>query len=53
MPGDSEEYGAELGKDARFWKTYVKEADQWDAELVDGWNKWVKIKPRGPALALI
>ncbi|KAF8608429.1 hypothetical protein BDV93DRAFT_249423 [Ceratobasidium sp. AG-I] len=37
-PGD-DEYGAELGKDARFWKTYVKEADQWDAELVDGWSK--------------
>ncbi|KAF8598465.1 hypothetical protein BDV93DRAFT_512473 [Ceratobasidium sp. AG-I] len=37
--GGGEEYGAELGKDARFWKTYVKEADQWDAELVDGWSK--------------
>ncbi|KAF8594730.1 hypothetical protein BDV93DRAFT_131735 [Ceratobasidium sp. AG-I] len=34
-----DEYGAELGRDARFWRTYVKEADQWDAELVEGWNK--------------
>ncbi|EUC54423.1 transmembrane protein, putative, partial [Rhizoctonia solani AG-3 Rhs1AP] len=33
----SEEYG--LGKESRFWKTYVKEADRWDEELVDGWNK--------------
>ncbi|CUA77092.1 hypothetical protein RSOLAG22IIIB_12537 [Rhizoctonia solani] len=33
----SEELG--LGKDAIFWKTYVKETDRWDEELVDGWNK--------------
>ncbi|CAE6450993.1 unnamed protein product [Rhizoctonia solani] len=31
--------GAELGKDARFWKVYVKETDNWDEELVHGWNK--------------
>ncbi|EUC62838.1 transmembrane protein, putative [Rhizoctonia solani AG-3 Rhs1AP] len=34
-----DEYGAELGKEARVWKVYVKEADRWDAELVEGWNK--------------
>ncbi|CAE6474673.1 unnamed protein product [Rhizoctonia solani] len=34
-----DEYGAELTRDARVWKVYVKEADRWDAELVDGWNK--------------
>ncbi|KAJ1303003.1 hypothetical protein OPQ81_011205 [Rhizoctonia solani] len=33
----SEEYG--LGKEAKFWQTYVKETDSWDAELVGGWNK--------------
>ncbi|CAE6434554.1 unnamed protein product [Rhizoctonia solani] len=33
----SEEYG--LGKEAKFWKTYVKEADRWDEELVGGWNQ--------------
>ncbi|KAH7345432.1 hypothetical protein B0J17DRAFT_563735, partial [Rhizoctonia solani] len=34
-----DEYGAELGKEARVWKVYVKETDRWDEELVDGWNK--------------
>ncbi|CAE6350536.1 unnamed protein product, partial [Rhizoctonia solani] len=35
----SDEYGAELGKEARVWHVYVKETDRWDAELVEGWNK--------------
>ncbi|KAG8739919.1 hypothetical protein FRC11_000501, partial [Ceratobasidium sp. 423] len=30
--------GTELGKEARIWRTYVKQSDKWDAELVDGWN---------------
>jgi hypothetical protein len=34
-----DEYGAELAKDAKVWKVYVKEADGRDAEVVDGWNK--------------
>ncbi|CAE6440446.1 unnamed protein product [Rhizoctonia solani] len=34
-----DEYGAELRRDARVWKTYVREADKFDAELVDGWNR--------------
>ncbi|CAE6417384.1 unnamed protein product [Rhizoctonia solani] len=34
-----DEYGAELGKEAKVWKVYVNETDRWDAELVDGWNK--------------
>ncbi|CAE6503904.1 unnamed protein product [Rhizoctonia solani] len=34
-----DEYGAELGKEARVWRVYVKETDRWDEELVDGWNK--------------
>ncbi|CAE6405181.1 unnamed protein product [Rhizoctonia solani] len=33
-----DEYGAELGPDARVWKTYVKEADKFDMEQVNGWN---------------
>ncbi|KAG8732010.1 hypothetical protein FRC11_001109, partial [Ceratobasidium sp. 423] len=38
---EPDEYGAELGKEARVWKVYVKETDRWDAELVDGWNKFL------------
>ncbi|CEL62412.1 hypothetical protein RSOLAG1IB_10453 [Rhizoctonia solani AG-1 IB] len=38
---EPDEYGAELTKDARVWKVYVKEADRWDAELVDGWNNFL------------
>ncbi|KAG9085245.1 hypothetical protein FS749_004593 [Ceratobasidium sp. UAMH 11750] len=34
-----DDYGQELGKDARFWKAYVQEAKVWDADMVDGWNK--------------
>ncbi|CAE6457165.1 unnamed protein product [Rhizoctonia solani] len=37
---DSDLEGAELNKEARFWKVYVKEADQYDTDLVDGWNKY-------------
>ncbi|KAH7314003.1 hypothetical protein B0J17DRAFT_351854 [Rhizoctonia solani] len=33
----ADEYG--LGREAKLWKTYVKETDNWDGELVDGWNK--------------
>lgn len=38
-PQEFDEPGMELGKDAQVWKTYVKEADQMDAELVDKWNR--------------
>ena len=36
---EHDEYGAELARDARFWKVYVGETDKHDAELVEGWNK--------------
>ncbi|KAG8714572.1 hypothetical protein FRC09_017477 [Ceratobasidium sp. 395] len=36
-----DEYGKELGKNARVWKTYVQEASRWDADMVDGWNRFV------------
>ncbi|KAG8714570.1 hypothetical protein FRC09_017475 [Ceratobasidium sp. 395] len=36
-----DEYGEELSKGARVWKTYVQEAARWDADLVDGWNSFV------------
>ena len=39
MPMEFDEDGAELGKDARFWKVYVQETDDWDEELVHGWNR--------------
>ncbi|QRV79815.1 transmembrane protein [Ceratobasidium sp. AG-Ba] len=30
--------GEEMTKSARVWKTYVREADRWDKEMVDGRN---------------
>ncbi|CAE6386401.1 unnamed protein product [Rhizoctonia solani] len=36
---EPDEYGAELGKEARVWRIYVRESDRSDAELVDRWNK--------------
>ncbi|CAE6474653.1 unnamed protein product [Rhizoctonia solani] len=38
-PTDTDMEGAELSKEARFWKVYVREADQYDTDLVDSWNK--------------
>ncbi|KAH7325494.1 hypothetical protein B0J17DRAFT_722962 [Rhizoctonia solani] len=38
-PQEFDEEGKELGPDAQVWRTYVKEADRVDEELVDGWNK--------------
>ncbi|CAE6511364.1 unnamed protein product [Rhizoctonia solani] len=38
-PQEFDEEGKELDADAQVWKTYVKEADQVDEEMVDGWNK--------------
>ncbi|CUA75551.1 hypothetical protein RSOLAG22IIIB_05949 [Rhizoctonia solani] len=38
-PQEFDEEGKGLGPDAQVWKTYVKEADRVDEELVDGWNK--------------
>ncbi|CUA77360.1 hypothetical protein RSOLAG22IIIB_06675 [Rhizoctonia solani] len=38
-PQEFDERGKELSPDAQVWKTYVREADQVDGELVDGWNK--------------
>ncbi|CAE6449581.1 unnamed protein product, partial [Rhizoctonia solani] len=36
---EPDEYGAELGREARIWKVYVEETDDWDAEQADGWNR--------------
>ncbi|KAL5635583.1 hypothetical protein ACGC1H_004400 [Rhizoctonia solani] len=36
---ERDEYGAEMGREARVWKIYVKETDRADGELVEGWNK--------------
>lgn len=35
-----DEYGGELAHDARIWPTYVKEAENWDEDMVDGWNRY-------------
>ncbi|KAG8686954.1 hypothetical protein FRC11_008075 [Ceratobasidium sp. 423] len=34
-----DECGAELEEHARVWKVYVEEAEKFDTELVDGWNR--------------
>ncbi|KAG8778856.1 hypothetical protein FRC12_024770 [Ceratobasidium sp. 428] len=34
-----DDYGKELGKNARVWRTYVQEASRCDADLVDGRNR--------------
>ncbi|KAG9120543.1 hypothetical protein FRC07_003923 [Ceratobasidium sp. 392] len=40
VPEDSPDPpGEEMSKDARVWKTYVREADRWDKEMIDGRNK--------------
>ncbi|KAG8790836.1 hypothetical protein FRC12_010863, partial [Ceratobasidium sp. 428] len=36
-----DEPGAEMAKGARVWRTYVKETDRWDKEMVDGRNKFI------------
>ncbi|KAG8714295.1 hypothetical protein FRC09_017775 [Ceratobasidium sp. 395] len=33
--------GEEMAKDARVWKTYVREADSWDKEMIDGRNRFI------------
>ncbi|KAG8779028.1 hypothetical protein FRC12_024677, partial [Ceratobasidium sp. 428] len=33
--------GFGLGRDDPVWPHYVKEAEKWDLELIDGWNKFV------------
>ncbi|CAE7143511.1 unnamed protein product [Rhizoctonia solani] len=38
-PNEFDEYGGELDADARVWKTYVKESDEFDLDLVEGWNR--------------
>ncbi|CAE6445816.1 unnamed protein product [Rhizoctonia solani] len=38
-PERFDEYGAELEPEARVWKTYVKVADKFDMEQVEGWNR--------------
>ncbi|CUA68268.1 putative ribonuclease C609,01 [Schizosaccharomyces pombe 972h-] [Rhizoctonia solani] len=38
-PNEFDEYGAELEPEARVWKTYVKESDEFDQDLVEGWNR--------------
>ncbi|QRV79797.1 DNA-directed RNA polymerase subunit beta' [Ceratobasidium sp. AG-Ba] len=37
--------GEEMTKNARVWKTYVREADRWDKEMVDGRNSLGDLKP--------
>ncbi|CAE6503847.1 unnamed protein product [Rhizoctonia solani] len=44
--GSSEDFGmegAELSKEATIWKSYVKEADEYDKELVEGWNNSLEV----------
>ncbi|EUC59431.1 hypothetical protein RSOL_313580, partial [Rhizoctonia solani AG-3 Rhs1AP] len=36
-----DEYGAELKPEARVWKTYIHEAEKFDLEQFDGWNRFL------------
>ncbi|KAH7329762.1 hypothetical protein B0J17DRAFT_580611, partial [Rhizoctonia solani] len=38
-----DETGDELGKEARVWKVYVDETDKWDADLVNRWDRLVRV----------
>ncbi|CAE7080554.1 unnamed protein product [Rhizoctonia solani] len=49
-PQEFDEEGKELGPDAQVWKTYVREADLVDEELVDGWNKSMDVILSGSVL---
>ncbi|QRV94442.1 transmembrane protein [Ceratobasidium sp. AG-Ba] len=42
--------GEEMAKTARVWKTYVREADRWDKEIVDGQNSSLDVLPIFAAL---
>lgn len=33
--------GCGLGRDDPVWPRYVAEAAKWDADLINGWNKYV------------
>ncbi|KAG9124538.1 hypothetical protein FRC07_011249 [Ceratobasidium sp. 392] len=39
--GPPDEFGQEMAREARVWKTYVREADKWDKEMMDGRGKFV------------
>ncbi|KAG9125786.1 hypothetical protein FRC07_006241 [Ceratobasidium sp. 392] len=41
IDGPPDEFGQEMAPEARVWKTYVREADKWDKELMDGRNKFI------------
>ncbi|KAF8602291.1 hypothetical protein BDV93DRAFT_607514 [Ceratobasidium sp. AG-I] len=42
MP-DIDPYAPRLAKGADVWKVYVEEADKWDKELLEGWNKMLDV----------
>ncbi|CAE7205057.1 unnamed protein product, partial [Rhizoctonia solani] len=46
-----DDYGSELDKEARIWSAYVKEAEQWDDEMVDGWNRSLDVMLGRPLLS--
>ncbi|KAG8792795.1 hypothetical protein FRC12_004817 [Ceratobasidium sp. 428] len=52
-PEDIDDFGAELGQNAQFWRTYVGETNGSDTELVDGWNKWVANKLPGMNILIL
>ncbi|KAG9126681.1 hypothetical protein FRC07_002410 [Ceratobasidium sp. 392] len=41
LPDPPDPVGEEMFKDARVWRTYVREADRWDKELIDGRNRFI------------
>ncbi|KAG8726477.1 hypothetical protein FRC10_007100, partial [Ceratobasidium sp. 414] len=41
--GPEDEPGEEMAREARVWRTYVRETDRWDKELIDGRNKFITV----------
>ncbi|KAG9125580.1 hypothetical protein FRC07_007013 [Ceratobasidium sp. 392] len=41
LPDPPDPVGEEMFRDARVWRTYVREADRWDKELIDGRNRFI------------
>ncbi|KAG8697625.1 hypothetical protein FRC09_007746, partial [Ceratobasidium sp. 395] len=39
LQAELDDYGSELARDARIWPAYVREAEKWDEDMVDGWNR--------------
>lgn len=39
----ADEYGLEMGPEARVWQVYLDKSDVYDKELVDGWQETLNV----------